>query len=664
MKDGDSLDFPGMRLQVLETPGHTIESISVLVFDLKKDQVKPYAVLTGDTLFIGDVGRPDLRASLGWTANDLGAHLYDSLHSKLLALPDETLVYPAHGSGSLCGKNLSSDTVSTLGIQRRMNYALQPMMKEEFIRVVTADQPDAPPYFTYDAILNTRERTSLDKNLEQVLHPLELDEVLRMGDAGAQILDVREPAEYAKDHLAGSINIGLGGQYATWAGTVLDRTKPIIIIAEPGREQEAALRLGRIGFDLIKGYPMAQVTPASLTFGSQNLGTTSAPQPVTLTNTGGSVLILSGMVGGGFVGGGFPFINSDVSLKCASNIAAGSSCTFNVTFSPMVDGPVTGTWTFVDNSGGVLGSTQSVSLTGTGTGTAPPPPSPSPLAELLLGAPLQFPSVLVKSTGNPQAVTLHNVGNAALAVSSITASSNFTETNNCGSSVPAGGSCTINVALAPLVGGLLSGNLTVVDNSNNQAGSVQSVSMSGWGEDFTLAPASGSSSSATAAPGQTATYTLSLGDTGVFNDSVALTCTGAPAESACTVSPNPAARRSNITVSVSTTAPSAVAPWAIPPVWPHLPLSRTVLMLAALLAGASWAVWGWKESGARRRRTLLLPLAAGLLLILLMAACGGGGNRTSNAGTPAGTYVLTVTGTAGSGSTALSHNVTLTLTVR
>jgi rhodanese-related sulfurtransferase len=155
---------------------------------------------------------------------------------------------------SLCGKNLSSDTVSTLGVQRRMNYALQPMTKGEFIRLVTADQPDAPPYFTYDAILNTRERTSLDKNLEHVLHPIELNEVLRMGDAGAQILDVRDPAEYAKDHLAGSINIGLGGQYATWAGTVLDRAKPIVIVAEPGREQEAALRLGRIGFDHVKGY--------------------------------------------------------------------------------------------------------------------------------------------------------------------------------------------------------------------------------------------------------------------------------------------------------------------------------------------------------------------------------------------------------------------------
>ncbi len=254
MKDGDTLEFPGMRLQVLETPGHTIESISILVFDLSKDSARPYAVLTGDTLFIGDVGRPDLRASLGWTANDLGMHLYDSLHNKLLPLPDETLVYPAHGAGSLCGKQLSSDTVSSLGDQRRLNYALQPTSKEDFIRLVTADQPDAPPYFTYDAILNTRERATLDKNLELVLRPVDLDEVLTMGDAGAQILDVRDPSEYAKGHIAGSLNIGLGGQYATWAGTVLDRAKPIVIIAEPGREQEAAVRLGRIGFDHVRGY--------------------------------------------------------------------------------------------------------------------------------------------------------------------------------------------------------------------------------------------------------------------------------------------------------------------------------------------------------------------------------------------------------------------------
>lgn len=254
MKDGDQLEFPGMRLRVLETPGHTIESISILVFDLRKDAAKPYAVLTGDTLFIGDVGRPDLRASLGWTAHDLGARLYDSLHQRLMPLPDETLVYPAHGAGSLCGKQLSSDNVSSLGDQRRLNYALQPMSKEDFIALVTVDQPDAPAYFTYDAILNTRERTTLDKNLEQVLRPIDLDEVLRLGDSGSQMLDVRDASEYAKGHVAGSINIGLGGQFATWAGTLLDRSKPIVIIAEPGREEEAGLRLGRIGFDHVKGY--------------------------------------------------------------------------------------------------------------------------------------------------------------------------------------------------------------------------------------------------------------------------------------------------------------------------------------------------------------------------------------------------------------------------
>jgi hydroxyacylglutathione hydrolase len=251
MKDGDTLELPGVRLQVLETPGHTIESISILVFDLAKNKDRPYAVLTGDTLFIGDVGRPDLRASIGWTAEELGGYLYDSLHENLMTLPDETLVYPAHGAGSLCGKNISSDTVSTMGEQRRFNYALQPMSKEEFVRLVAADQPDAPAYFTYDAILNTRERATLDETMEHNLRPLSLDEVLLMN---AQILDVRDAAEYAKGHLAGSINIGLGGQFATWAGTVLGSARPIVIVAEPGREKEAALRLGRIGFDDVTGY--------------------------------------------------------------------------------------------------------------------------------------------------------------------------------------------------------------------------------------------------------------------------------------------------------------------------------------------------------------------------------------------------------------------------
>jgi hydroxyacylglutathione hydrolase len=162
MADGQSVGIGAIRLEVLETPGHSPESISILVHDPEHSKIDPYAVLTGDTLFIGDVGRPDLRASLGWSAEELGSMLYDSLHAKLVPLPDDTLVYPAHGAGSLCGKNLSTDTVSTMGVQRRYNYALRPMSKEQFIEIVTSDQPDTPAYFTYDAILNTREHPTLD----------------------------------------------------------------------------------------------------------------------------------------------------------------------------------------------------------------------------------------------------------------------------------------------------------------------------------------------------------------------------------------------------------------------------------------------------------------------------------------------------------------------
>ena len=253
LHDGDVLEFGRVRLKILETPGHTPESISILVYDLNTSDTQPHAVLTGDTLFIGDVGRPDLRAALGWSAAELGGMLFDSLHSKLLPLPDQSLVYPAHGAGSLCGKAISKETFSTLGEQRRLNYALQPMTKEAFLRVVTADQPEAPAYFTYDAVLNSEERPTLEQALGRV-NPMTLDEVLAMREVGAQILDTRDPAEFAAAHLAGSINIGLSGQYATWAGTVLDRDHPIVIIADPGRETESATRLGRIGFDHIVGY--------------------------------------------------------------------------------------------------------------------------------------------------------------------------------------------------------------------------------------------------------------------------------------------------------------------------------------------------------------------------------------------------------------------------
>jgi len=253
VRDGNVLELGSVRLKILETPGHTPESISILVFDLNASDTEPYAVLTGDTLFIGDVGRPDLRAALGWSAIDLGGMLFDSLHTKLLGLPDQSLVYPAHGAGSLCGKSLSKETVSTMGEQRRVNYALQPMSKEAFIQVVTADQPDVPAYFTYDAVLNSEERPTLDQTLAHV-SAMSLDDVLALQEVGAQILDTRDSSEFAAAHLDGSINIGLGGQYATWAGTILDRDHPIVIIADPGRENESATRLGRIGFDHIVGY--------------------------------------------------------------------------------------------------------------------------------------------------------------------------------------------------------------------------------------------------------------------------------------------------------------------------------------------------------------------------------------------------------------------------
>ena len=242
LHDGDTIELGRVRLAALETPGHTAESISILVFDPDQSSDKPYAVLTGDTLFIGDVGRPDLRVALGWSAADLGGLLYDSLRTKLLALPDDSLVYPAHGAGSLCGKALSKETVSTLGEQRRSNYALQTMSKAAFLDLVMADQPDPPAYFAYDGVLNSKERPTLDEALARELKPLPLDRVLALQADDAQLLDTRDPIEFGAAHLAGSINIGLGGQYATWAGTILSREQPIVIVLDLKRSCSRSVR--------------------------------------------------------------------------------------------------------------------------------------------------------------------------------------------------------------------------------------------------------------------------------------------------------------------------------------------------------------------------------------------------------------------------------------
>lgn len=188
------------------------------------------------------------------TADELADMLYDSITNKLVKLPDATLVYPAHGAGSMCGKSLSKETVSTIGEQKKFNYALQPMSREAFKAIVTADQPEAPDYFVHDAILNRKERASLDDTMEKTLKPLSFDEVLALGKSEAQLLDVRDGIDFEGGHLRGTLNIALSGTYATWAGSMLSHDKPIVVITEEGGEEEAVMRLGRIGFDNVAGY--------------------------------------------------------------------------------------------------------------------------------------------------------------------------------------------------------------------------------------------------------------------------------------------------------------------------------------------------------------------------------------------------------------------------
>lgn len=254
LADGDAITFGDVELVALETPGHTPEGISILAYDKQADDLAPKAVFTGDTLFVGDVGRPDLMASIGITAEELASRLYDSLHDKLMTLPDETVVYPAHGAGSMCGKNLSSETSSTIGAQRANNPSLQPMSKDDFVALVSANQPEAPRYFPFDAVLNRQDRAALDETLERALTPLDAEAFAALRDGGAQIVDVRDADAFAAHHVAGSMNVGLDGKFATWAGTVIDPDVPVVLVGDAGQEREAALRLGRIGLDGVAGY--------------------------------------------------------------------------------------------------------------------------------------------------------------------------------------------------------------------------------------------------------------------------------------------------------------------------------------------------------------------------------------------------------------------------
>ena len=249
--DGERISLGDVQLEIRHTPGHTPESISIVVWEHAADET-PYGVLTGDALFIGDVGRPDLLASLGYTRDELAVQLYDSLHGKLLTLPDATRVFPAHGAGSACGKNLSTETWSTIGNQRVENYALLAPDRQTFIDLVTEGQPPAPSYFVYDAVLNRKDRALLDETAP--LQALDLDEAMRLVEGGALLLDGRTPEEFARGHLVGSINVGLEGRYAEFAGSVVSSESDIVLVVDSGFELEARNRLGRIGFDRVVGY--------------------------------------------------------------------------------------------------------------------------------------------------------------------------------------------------------------------------------------------------------------------------------------------------------------------------------------------------------------------------------------------------------------------------
>ena len=250
LDDGSRIVLGEVVLSILATPGHTPESISIVVFEHTGDTV-PYGVLTGDTMFIGDVGRPDLLASAGHSAEELAADLYRSLREKLLVLPDATRVFPADGAGSSCGKQLSTERHSTIGQQRASNYALQPMSEDAFVAAVTEGQPVRPPYFSFDAQRNREAHALLDEDRPPA--PLSLDEVLEKAGAGAALVDTRNAADFADGHLHGAVNVGLDGRFAEYVGDVLAPEREIVLVGAPTTALEAKIGLARIGFDHVVG---------------------------------------------------------------------------------------------------------------------------------------------------------------------------------------------------------------------------------------------------------------------------------------------------------------------------------------------------------------------------------------------------------------------------
>ncbi|MFE7332712.1 rhodanese-like domain-containing protein [Streptomyces sp. NPDC057565] len=264
LDDGEHLSLGDVDLEILHTPGHTLESICVVVREHADDAV-PYGVLTGDTLFIGDVGRPDLLSARGRSAEDMARVLYHSTRECLLTLPDDTRVYPAHGAGSACGKNLSTELSCTIGNQRRSNYALADMTEDEFVSAVTEDQPAAPAYFAFTSVRNRQARPALDEDAP--VPSLTPDAFIEARAGGARVLDTRDPESFASAHVPGAVNVPIGGRFAELVGEVLDARDRIILCGDPATAREARNRLARIGFDRVLG----ALTTAVETVGTEYL---------------------------------------------------------------------------------------------------------------------------------------------------------------------------------------------------------------------------------------------------------------------------------------------------------------------------------------------------------------------------------------------------------
>ncbi len=249
-KDNEIFKLGKLSIQVLHTPGHTLESSCYL---LRDENNKPHAIFTGDTLFVGDVGRPDL-SSGNMSSEELAGIMYNTIQNKILPLPDDVLVYPAHGAGSSCGKNMGPETFSTIGEQKKNNYALQPQSKEEFVAAVTNGLSVAPKYFAINAKINMQGYDSLEQVKQKGLTALSIQDFKKLQNEDVLVLDTRHASVFTKGFIPGSIFIGLEGRFAEWAGSLLPFDKPMILVTEPGKEEESVIRLSRVGFDNVQGY--------------------------------------------------------------------------------------------------------------------------------------------------------------------------------------------------------------------------------------------------------------------------------------------------------------------------------------------------------------------------------------------------------------------------